>query len=220
MAGDKARWHKVAAVFHERAAEYDQWYEESLPFQIELKALQELGTVLSSPQLEVGAGPGRFAAALQVGFGIDPAFAPLKIAAGRGVLPCQAVGEALPVKPGRIKTIFLLFTLCFLESPEKVLAECRRALPAGGHIVLGIINGASSWGQMLLDKKKQGHAFYKHARLHGRDVVLAWLAGGGFSVVESRSALFQRPSEVRVLETSQTGLLAEAGFWVIVAQKK
>ncbi len=220
MSGKKAIWQKVAAVFHEKAAEYDQWYEESLPFQIELQTLQELRTVLSSPQLEVGVGPGRFAAALQIGFGVDPAFSPLKIAAGRGVLPCQAVGEALPVKSGRIKTIFLLFTLCFLESPKKVLAECYRVLPAGGHIVLGFINAASSWGQQLLDKKKQGHAFYRHARLRDRDVVLVWLAEAGFSVVESRSALFQKPSELRALENSQTGLLADAGFWVIVAQKR
>lgn len=220
MSDERAMWQKVAAVFHEKTAEYDQWYEESLPFQIELQTLRELQTVFSSPRLEVGVGSGRFAAALRTGFGIDPAFSPLKIAAGRGVLPCQAVGEALPVKSGSIKTIFLLFTLCFLESPENVLAECRGALPAGGHIVLGFINAGSSWGRQLLDKKKQGHPFYRHARLRDRDTVLLWLDEAGFSVVECRSALFQEPSALRALENSRAGLLAEAGFWVVVAEKR
>ncbi|MCG2824383.1 MAG: hypothetical protein L6364_11985, partial [Desulfobulbaceae bacterium] len=61
---------QAAGVFDERAEEYDAWFEGSLLFAIERAALQELTTPLASPKLEVGVGPGRFAEALGVEFGI------------------------------------------------------------------------------------------------------------------------------------------------------
>ena len=89
-------WRKASQVFHDRAAQYDQWFEDSnLLFRIELDALQQLRSPLGVPSLELGVGPGRFAESLGVDMGIDPAFAPLIKAARRGIVPCQAVGEHL-----------------------------------------------------------------------------------------------------------------------------
>lgn len=82
-------WRKAAQVFDERAAEYDAWFDESLLFAIELAALQELATPLLGPKLEIGVGPGRFAEALGVEFGVDPALAPLALAKKRGVRVSQ-----------------------------------------------------------------------------------------------------------------------------------
>jgi SAM-dependent methyltransferase len=219
MSGEGSDWQEVAEVFDDRAEEYDRWFEDSLPFQIELQTLRELETPLRSPRLEVGVGSGRFAAALGLEFGVDPALSPLRKAAGRGVAVARAVGEFLPVRPGGVKTIFLLFTLCFLGDHRRVLAECHRVLPREGHLVLGVVNGASRWGEMLRRKKREGNPFYRHARFYEKEVVLAWLAETGFSLIEGRSALFQEPEALRGPEKSKPGLSGDAGFLVMVAGK-
>lgn len=215
--GKKTFWRQAAQVFDERAEEYDAWFEESLLFAIERAALEELTTPLASPMLEVGVGPGRFAEALGVEFGIDPALAPLAFAKKRGVLVSQAVGEALPYAEESLRTVLLLFTFCFLVDPCPVLRECRRVLKPGGHLVLGLIVADSPWGRMLRQKKQEGHPFYQHATVYDPSEAEGCLAECGFVVEERRSTLRQAPEALREMEHSQPGLVSQAGFAVLVA---
>ena len=210
-------WRQAAGVFDERAAEYDGWFEDSLLFAIERGALQELDTPLLDPKLEIGVGPGRFAEALGVEFGVDPALAPLVYARKRGVRVSQAVGEALPYVGQSMRTVLLLFTFCFLADPRSVLWECRRVLKRGGHLVLGLIVADSPWGRMLQHKKEEGHPFYQQARFYEVGEVAQCLAGCGFVVEEIRSSLVQPPEGLREMEHSQAGLVSQAGFAVLVA---
>ena len=215
--GKETFWHQAAQVFDERAKEYDAWFEDSLLFAIERAALQELVTPLLSPKLEIGVGPGRFAQALGVEFGIDPALAPLMFAKKRGVQVCQAVGEALPHADQSMRTVLLLFTYCFLADPGPVLRECRRVLKPGGHLVLGLIVADSPWGRMLQQKKEAGHPFYQQARFYDPAEVEQRLVGCGFVVEERRSSLVQPPEALREMERSQEGLISQAGFAILVA---
>lgn len=216
--GKEAFWRQAAGVFDERAAEYDGWFENSLLFAIERAALQELTTPLLDPKLEIGVGPGRFAEALGVAFGIDPALAPLAFAGKRGVRVSQAVGEALPYAGQSMQTVLLLFTFCFLADPRPVLWECRRVLKPGGHLVLGLIVAASPWGRMLQQKKEAGHPFYQQARFYAPDEVEQYLTECGFVVAERRSSLIQPPEALWEMEHSQAGLVSQAGFAVLVAE--
>lgn len=215
--GKETFWRQAARPFEEGAAEYDGWFEESLLFAIERAALQELRTPLRGPKLEIGVGPGRFAEALGVEFGVDPALAPLALAKTRGVRVSQAVGEALPYAGQSMQTVLLLFTYCFLEDPRPVLRECRRVLKPGGHLVLGLIVADSPWGRMLQQKKEDGHPFYRQARFYDPEEVEACLAGCGFVVEERRSSLIQAPEALQEMEHSQAGLVSQAGFAVLVA---
>jgi ubiquinone/menaquinone biosynthesis C-methylase UbiE len=215
--GKETFWRQAARVFDERAKEYDAWFEDSLLFAIERAALQELVTPLLSPKLEIGVGPGRFAEALGVEFGIDPALAPLALAGKRGVRVSRAMGEALPFAGQSMQTVLLLFTFCFLVDPRPVLRECRRVLKPGGHLVLGIIVADSPWGRMLRQKKEDGHPFYRQARFYAPREVEQYLVGCGFVVAERRSSLIQPPEALRELEHSQAGLVSQAGFAVLVA---
>jgi len=210
-------WRQAAGVFDERAAEYDAWFENSLLFAIECAALHELTTPLLDPKLEIGVGPGRFAEALGVEFGVDPALAPLALAKKRGVRVSQAVGEALPYAGQSMQTVLLLFTFCFLADPSPVLLECRRVLKPDGHLVLGLIVADSPWGRALQQKKEAGHPFYQQARFYDPSEVEQCLVGCGFVVEERRSSLIQPPEALREMESSQAGLVSQAGFAILVA---
>lgn len=214
-------WHKASEVFNVRADEYDKWFDESnLLFQIELEALRQLQTDLRGPKLEIGVGPGRFAEALNIGYGADPAHAPLLIAAGRNVSSCQAVGEHLPIRQQAIASVFLLFTLCFVEDPSAVLKECYRIIKPRGHVVIGMVPLSSQWGQMLHAKKERAHPFYQYARFYDVDNVRRWLGDSGFIITELRSSLMQQPDSLKEMEDSCEGFSDQAGFVVLVGRKK
>lgn len=211
-------WKKAAQVFHEKASEYDKWFSDSLLFDIELAALRDLKTLYAEPGFEIGVGPGRFAEALSVKTGLDPAFAPLELARKRGVAACQAIGEMLPVKEKSLGSIFILFTLCFLEHPDKTLSECYRALKTDGHLILGTIPATGAWGGMLIAKQKENHPFYRHARFYNLTDVRSMLQDAGFKIVETRSTLFQPPDSLNKMESSCKGMHDAAGFVIFVAK--
>ncbi|MFH1214946.1 MAG: class I SAM-dependent methyltransferase [Pseudomonadota bacterium] len=215
----EGKWRENSAVFHEMAAEYDSWFEDSLLFDIELTALRELQTPLHGPKLEVGVGPGRFAAALDVAFGIDPARAPLKLSSRRGIHVAQAIGEEMPFGDCAVATVYLLFTLCFLADPLRVIGECYRILKPHGHLVLGMVPAGGAWGRALQAKKERNHPFYRHAAFYKGEQVGQWLREVGFFITEQRSSLFQEPGELKEIEHSRAGLDEKAGFWLLVGRK-
>ncbi len=213
-------WRKNSAVFHERADEYDSWFDDSLLFGIETAAIRALPAPVQEPALEIGVGPGRFAKALGSGFGIDPAAAPLHIAAKRGIAVCQAIGEALPFCSNSCARISIFFTLCFVHNPVLVLAESHRVLQDNGHLILGFVPSTGKWGINLQQKKKSGHPFYKHARFFTLEEVAALLADQGFILQSAVSTLYQKPGEVTQLESPQDGMDKKAGFVVLLAAKQ
>ena len=217
--GTQTNWRQSSKVFDDRAGEYDSWFEESLLFDIELAAIKEINTSLLGPKLEIGVGPGRFARETGVTFGVDPAIQALCLSQKRGIRVIQATGEELPVGNDTMRTVYLLFALCFLSDPQQALRECCRVLRKGGHLVLGMIPSTGPWGESLEEKKKGGHPFYEHARFYDMIAVESWLKEAGFQLVETRSSLFQPPDALREFERSRPGASPDAGFWVLVAGK-
>ncbi len=116
---------KAAQPFNEHAREYDNWYDSSPLFDIELEAIRATTVQLMQPGLEIGVGPGRFAQALNIEFGLDPALSPLQLAKDRSIISINGIGEQLPVRMQSIGTVFLFFTLCFLTDPEMVFRFLR-----------------------------------------------------------------------------------------------
>ena len=213
-------WRKKSAVFHERAKEYDSWFDDSLLFDIETAAIRALPVPAGTPALEIGVGPGRFAEALGSGFGIDPAAAPLHIAAKRGIAVCQAIGESLPFCSISCARISIFFTLCFVHNPVQVLAEIHRVLQDNGHLILGFVPATGKWGVNLQQKKESGHPFYEHARFFSIEEVTARLADQGFTLQSAVSTLYQKPGKVTQLEAPQDGMDEKAGFVVLLAAKQ
>ena len=209
-------------LFDNLATAYDNWFDEEgkLIFAIEVRALQEVLNSLSKPWLEIGTGSGRFAQALRIKTGIDPSIKLLEIAGKRGIAVFLGRGEQLVFKVASFGTVFLIVTLCFLNSVPDVLKEIYRVLAPAGKIVLGLIPKDSPWGNFYEQKKKQGHRFYKYATFYDYDGVVTLLEETGFSINEVFSTLFQKPGKVERLELPQKGFSPDAGFVVIVAEKK
>jgi len=219
MNDSKYSKYRTAQVFHEHVDTYDAWFEGSPVYDIELTALKSLHTRMSGPGMEIGVGPGRFAEELGITFGVDPAGAPLKLAAGRGIKCCQAFGEELPIQDGIVGTVFLLFTLCFVADPQKTLRECRRILNDDGTLIIGMIPSGSSWGINLAAKKEAGHSIYRYASFYPIERVKNWLDRANMGIVEFRSTLYQAPGAVEQQEAPRIVLDEKAGFAVIVAEK-
>lgn len=213
-------WKTASQPFNERAEEYDNWFENSTLFDIELAALTAITENLPHPRLEIGVGPGHFAQTLKVGIGIDPAISALQLASRRSIIAINGIGENLPFQTGSMGTAFILFTLCFLSEPVTVFKECSRIIKPDGRMVIGLIPALSSWGKMLAEKGKNNHPFYRHARMRTIAESLKFLRINGFTVRESWSTLLQNPGDKIAFETPRQGMNEHAGFCVLVTSKK
>ena len=210
------------SVFDSMASQYDSWFEDKgeLIFSIEIQALQQVLSPLPKPWLEIGVGSGRFAQALRIENGLDPSIELLKIAKNRGTNAFLGRGEAAPFKNNTFGAVFLIVTLCFVDSPLKVLMETNRLLISeGGHIVLGLVLRESPWGKFYELKRAKAHHFYKHATFYNYAELEAFLMQAGFSIEKVISTLFQKPNKVEHTESPQQGFSPDAGFTVIAARK-
>ncbi|MFH0769443.1 MAG: class I SAM-dependent methyltransferase [Chloroflexota bacterium] len=211
-----------SSPFDSLAMAYDSWFDEEgrLTFAIEVKALQEVLSLLPKPWLEVGVGSGRFAQALGIETGIDPSVKLLEVAQRRGITVFRARGEEQFFHAQTFGAVFLILTLCFVDSPIAVLQEACRILKPEGKLVLGLVLRESPWGKFYQSKKMQGHRFYKYASFYSYPEVERLLTDSGFTIEKVISTLFQKPDEVRKMESPREGFLADAGFTVITARKR
>lgn len=207
------------SVFDSQAAAYDAWFDQEgrFIFASEVKALQQLLPLLPKPWLEIGAGSGRFTQALDIDTGLDPSIKLLEIAQNRGIRLSLGRGEQTPFKSGVFGAVFLIATLCFVNSPRGVLCEVARLLRSEGKVVLGLMLKESPWGQLYQRKKDAGHYFYRYATFYRYDELDKLLKQTGFSVENVISTLFQNPGEVKHAEPPQPGFSRNAGFTVILA---
>ena len=209
------------SLFDSLAELYDAWFEEDGKriFAIEVNAFQEVLPLLPKPWLEVGVGSGRFAQALGIETGIDPSAKLLKMAKSRGITVFQAKGEEKFFGEETFGTVFLIVTLCFVDSPLAVLQEAHRILKPEGKIVLGLVLRESPWGQFYLAKKKEGHRFYKYATFYSYPEIERLLNNADFTIEKIISTLFQKPGEVHRMEEPKEGYSPDAGFTIIVGVK-
>jgi SAM-dependent methyltransferase len=234
LANDKPGRHLASAnrtrgvlpPFIDLASEYDAWFDKegSRIFLTEMRALAGLSPELPKPWLEIGVGSGRFAQALGIDAGVDPSIKMVDLARTRGVNAIVGRGEQRLFDEESFGTVFLIATLCFLDSPRSVLRETNRILMPGGKVVLGVVLKESPWGQLYEHKRARGHRFYRYATFYSFDEVARLLAQTGFAMERVVSTLFEKPESVHHLEKHvekpEEGYSADAGFTVMVAGKK
>jgi SAM-dependent methyltransferase len=208
--------------FDKLASEYDSWFDKDgkLIFRIELQAFKAVLPSLPRPWLEIGVGSGRFAQALGIETGIDPSTKLVELARKRGINAFLGRGEQELFEEASFGTVFLIVTLCFLDSPLDVLQEANQILRTDGKVVLGLVLKESPWGHFYQMKKAQGHRFYRYAKFYTFQEVVKLLNQAGFIIKKIASTLFQRPGEFKHIEEPKLGYYSDAGFTIIVAGKK
>ena len=219
----RARANRAAQAFDDLAGRYDAWYDTApgqVLFDLELGAIRPLLAGTAGPRLEVGVGSGRFAAALGIEVGLDPAEAPLRLAKARGMRVLRGVGSELPFADDTFGAVAVIVTLCFVEDPAGVLAEVGRVLRPDGRLVVGLVPLDSAWGRSYEEKGRAGHLFYSHARFETLAEHRLMLDVGGFRLVEARSTLFQAPSDEPVAEPVRSDVVGGAGFVALAAQRE
>jgi SAM-dependent methyltransferase len=208
--------------FDDSASEYDAWFdgEGSLIFFNEVKAFQTLLPSLPKPWLEIGVGSGRFAQALGINTGIDPSGKLVEMAQSRGINAFLGRGEEHIFDAESFGTVFLIVTLCFLDSPLDGLKEVRRILVPEGKLVLGLVLKESPWGKLYQQKKDEGHRFYKYAKFYSCNEVVKLMFRAGFMGGNMISALMQKPGDVKLVEEPKAGYYPDAGFTILVGVKR
>lgn len=209
-------------IFSTEAERYDAWFdspEGRVLFENELAAIRLLWRDEFQPALEIGVGTGRFAQALCVGFGIDPAAGALRLAERRGIQVKQGRGEALPLPDSTFGGALIIATLCFADGALALIREAARVLRPNGHLLIGDIPADSTWGKLYQRKMLEGHPFYRGARFHAMDEVENNLRKAGLSLVGFASTLIEsQPGSPRP-EAPRLELAADAGFVCLLAQK-
>jgi len=202
-------------IFNHYYKRYDAWYERNrFAYLSELEVIKKV-LPKKGKGLEIGVGTGRFAQALGITAGVDPAKNMVKIARQRGVEAYVASGEDLPFEEGSFDYVAIIITISFTKDPRKVLKEAARVLKREGKVIVGIVDKNSFLGKFY--QKKKG-VFYKQASFFSVSEITNLLEEAGFSKFSYYQTVFDFPDKINSIEKPQKGF-GKAGFVVISAKR-
>lgn len=202
-------------MFDSNAADYDNWFDRhSIFFENELLAIRELIPV-GVKGVEIGAGTGRFAKALDIPIGIEPSHAMAQMAIARGITIVKATAEDLPFHSLSFDFVLMVTTVCFLDNIPKAFNEAHRILKKNGSFVIGMIDKGSELGKKY-EAQKATNPWYKDAHFHSVREISDLLEQSGFTEFEYMQTLFSVSEEITEPEPGS----GKGSFVVIKAQKQ
>jgi len=205
----------MSSIFNAYWKEYDLWYDaHKFVYLSEVAALRKL-LPKGGEGLEIGVGTGRFASALGIGSGVEPAIKMLKLAQKRGIKVRQGVGENLPFSDAAFDYVAIIFTLCFVKSPYKVIMQAKRVLRDNGRIVIGIIDKHGFLGKVY---QKKNSVFYSMGKLLSVKDVTDLLKRAGFKKFKYYQSIFKTPADIQTVEKPQKRY-GKGAFVVMGAQR-
>ena len=202
-------------IFDRYYKKYDAWYARNRSAYLSELAALKKALPKRGRGLEIGVGTGRFAAALDIKYGIDPARNMIRIARQRGIAARRGKGEKLLFRNASFDYIAIIITLCFVKDPEKILKEAKRVLNKKGKIIIGIIDKNSFLGKFYQKKKS---IFYQQAQFFSVQEVKDLLKAAGFGKFSFYQTVFNFPGKLHIIEKPKKGF-GQGGFVVIGAKK-
>ncbi|MCX2720766.1 class I SAM-dependent methyltransferase [Lentiprolixibacter aurantiacus] len=207
-------------VFEDNLVDYEQWYEDhKMVFESEVRAIQAQFEKLPENihGIEVGLGTGRFAHALGIREGIEPAEVMAQKAVQRGIEVVKGTAEQLPYADMQFD--FVLFvTICYLDNLKLALREANRVLKRDGSIIIGFLDKEMPVAQNYLEKKHRS-TFYRDASFYTVKRVESLLKETGFSKPEFNQTLFGELDDIVDAQYPKEGF-GEGSFVVVKAIRK
>lgn len=202
--------------FEAHTERYEAWFERhDAAYIAELLALRPF-VPLTGRGLEIGVGSGRFAAPLGVQVGIDPSRAMLDRARARGIEVFEGIAEDLPFADDSFDHALVVTTLCFVDSPEAMLAQARRVLRPGGVLVMGFIDRDSALGRHY-ESHREESVFYRDATFYSANEVERLATDAGFSLLSWAQTLSRPLEETEHIEPVRPGR-GQCAFVVVHAR--
>lgn len=195
--------------FTQLAEEYEAWFESHKEtVESEIAAVERVMPKGYTRALEVGVGTGRFAEALGIQEGVEPAEGMAHYAKKRGITVMLAEAESLPFEDSTFDLITMVTVLSFLRDPEQALSEVRRILTNEGAFVLAFLDRATPLGRVY-DARKEENPFYRGVRFFTAHEVDALLHDTGFTVVERAQTVYTKENKAHdVREGNGEGVFA------------
>jgi SAM-dependent methyltransferase len=194
---------------------YERWFDEHpAAYVSELLAVRAL-LPLRGRILEIGVGTGKFAAPLGIDVGVEPSATAATLASARGIDTVPGTAEALPFPDDSFDHALAVTTICFVDSPETMIAEARRVLRPGGTLVLAFVDKLSPLGQLYLTHQAED-VFYRHATFFSTEQVEELMRDGGFEIQE-RAQTLTGDAEITQVEPTRPG--TDDGAFVVISAR-
>jgi ubiquinone/menaquinone biosynthesis C-methylase UbiE len=192
--------------FDHHVAAYEEWFKHyPYVFESELEAIKKLwpaGDHLVS--LGIGSATGRFAKALGITEGLEPAMNMAAVAEARGVKTWCGVADCLPYKTGQFDVVLMNFCISYLDKPQESLKEAFRILKKDGCLIIGFVDKNSEVGKQY-EKRKTTSLFYKQAIFYEVSEIAAMLTEAGFTNLSFTQTLFSPIDKITFMEPSIPG---------------
>ena len=203
--------------FEQHLYRYESWFDRHPnAYDAELRAVKQL-LPSQGNGVEIGVGTARFAAPLQIRFGVDPSFKMAKMARQRDIEVVMGTAENLPLKSSEFDFALMVTTVCFVDDIRRSFLEMLRILKPASPVIIGFVDRVSPLGQFYY-KHKEKNVFYKHATFYSVDEIVYNLEHVGFKDFEFRQTIFGNSLEVSVSEPVVPGF-GTGGFVVVKAKK-
>jgi len=205
----------MSDFFDKHYKNYDAWYDKNkFAYLSELEAVKKV-IPSKGAGLEIGVGSGRFAVPLEITVGIDTSEKMVEFAKKRGVNAWVGSGENISFNSSMFDYVAIIFTLCFVKNPKKVLKETARVLKKSGKIIVGIVDKESFLGKFYQEKESM---FYQEAQFFSVKETTKLLEEHGFEDFLYYQTLFDYPDKIKSVEKPIKGY-GKGGFAVISAVK-
>ena len=163
--------------FSENIIRYDQWYDKhQKEYRDQVKFLKPF--IPRGKGIEIGVGTGRFASALNIGYGVDYVGVMVEKARERGINAILADASNLPFPDKYFDYAFSMVTICFLDEPAPVLLESKRVAK---RVISVILDRDCQYLQNII-KNRQG--FYKYATFYTEKELVDLYRKLGFGSIE------------------------------------
>ena len=204
--------------FEKYISEYEDWFEKNhFVYISELQAVKML-LPENGKGIEIGVGTGRFAAPLEIKFGLEPSTKMQKVAERRGIKVIEGVVENLPFADALFDFTLMVTTICFLDDIDVAFREIHQILKNAGRFIIAFIDRDSPLGR-LYEENKKNNKFYRFATFYSVDEVIAHLKRASFRHFNIVQTIFHPLDKIKGIETVTNGY-GQGSFVVISAEKE